>query len=462
VRPAISIPRLVHHGADDLGRHLFFNPASARFAVTDPAGARIIEDYLRLRTKGGAETRAEGAQGPPQTKKPVASVASSGAFIDELAQMGILACAEDSQDYGRVPERLIIELTTACNLRCKTCYVAASRARESELSTQEVKELLREAACSGTASVAFLGGEPFMKPDLIDLVEAALDRFSDVQVSTNGTRTDHAFLQRFAGVKGLTLQVSLDGPDQASNDAIRGKGSFTKALGFLNLARQLGLRTSISSVLNRCNYNLVGGLCDFALDQGCVLAIFHKVHIFGRAEEFPEIIPSQAQLMHGMGVLLQKFCQYEGPGRMKVDFPHNRCFRGDPALDASYLGCHFGRAFAYVTSQGDLVCCSHLQNGQFNYGNVRKKGLIELWQTSPGLDRMRHMTVDDIPSCRQCQFKYMCRGSCRADALGSSGRLQGQPHDCDALRSYYAYVLDYYLRETEVTTPRRKDRACSS
>jgi radical SAM protein with 4Fe4S-binding SPASM domain len=224
-------------------------------------------------------------------------------------------------------------------------------------------------------------------------------------------------------------------------------------MGFLEAARERGYRTSVSSVLNKHNYNLMGTMCDLAHQKGCILTIVHKVHVFGRAESFPHIVPSKAELMHGMGVLLSKFHEYERPGKMTVDFPHNRCFRGDPCLDAAFLGCHFGRAFAYVTSQGDLVCCSHLREGEFAYGNIRDRSLLNIWQTSDGLASMRSLTVDDIPSCRRCQFKYLCRGSCRADALGHSGSITGEPHDCDALRAYYAYVLEHFARNSPLLKP---------
>jgi radical SAM protein with 4Fe4S-binding SPASM domain len=420
--------RLTRYEITDLDRHLFFNTASGTSLVTDARGAAAIERFI------------SGASHPDS-------------FIDRIIDNPVLESACDDPDYGRVPERLIVEVTRACNLRCKTCYISAAKPREHELATGEIIELLEVASRNGTRTVAFLGGEPFLRRDLPELVETALDLFEEIQVSTNGTIPYSRFLETFQNRSGLVIQVSLDGPNPESNDAVRGAGSHIKASWFLRSARDHGIRTAVSGVLNKHNYNLVGELCDYAFDKGCFLAIFHKVHVFGRAGAFPELIPTGAELKHGMGVLFEKFNQYERAGRMIVDFPHNRCFRGDRALDACYPGCHFGRAFAYVTSEGDLVCCSHLQRGDFNYGNIRDRSLIDIWQGSPALDRMRRLTVEDIPSCSTCRFKYMCRGSCRADALGQAGDLYGDPHDCDALKEYYAYMLDYFARNLPLVKP---------
>lgn len=421
-------PRLVSYALPEIDRFIFFNPASASFVVTNSAGHNTITQYLA------------GALEPDP-------------FIEKLNEPLIFQEVEATSGYGLIPQRLIVELTTACNLRCKTCYMSASLSQDDEMTTEEVTSLLRDAAAGGTETVAFIGGEPLMRRDLPLLVGFALDNFSDVMISTNGTMIDEGFLSRFSRKRNLAIQVSMDGPDEASNDAIRGRGSFAKASNLLDLAGDHGIRTALSSVLNRHNYNLVGQICDFAAGKGCFMTIFHKVHVFGRAQDFPEILPSKAELVHAMGVLLQRFDQYERAGKMIVDFPHNRCFRGDSALDTAFLGCHFGRASAYVTSDGNLACCSHLRDGEFRCGNLRSQSLLDIWQNSPGLDRMRQMTVEDIPSCRECQFKYMCRGSCRADALGHAGDIAGGPHDCDALKAYYAYVLDYYARTTEPVTP---------
>jgi [mycofactocin precursor peptide]-tyrosine decarboxylase / 3-amino-5-[(4-hydroxyphenyl)methyl]-4,4-dimethylpyrrolidin-2-one synthase len=423
-------PKLVVYGPtrEAPDRVLYFNPASASMVVTDQAGHRVIQAYL-----GGAP--------------------APDAFLEKLAGTLIFAEPQAAPGYGSIPQRLIVELTTACNLRCKTCYMSASMSRRDELSTGEVTALLGDAAACGTETVAFIGGEPLVREDLPLLVEFALARFADVMISTNGTLAGRDLVERFAGARNLVIQVSLDGPDSGSHDAIRGRGSFEKASRLLDLAGEHGIRTAVSSVLNRHNYNSVGAICDFAAGKGCVMTIFHKVHVSGRAKDFPEILPTGAQLARGMGLLLGKFDEYERHGRMIVDFPHNRCFRGDSTLDPAFPGCHFGRASAYIASDGSLATCSHLRDGEFLCGNVRSEPLLEIWQKSSRLDKMRRMTVDDLPACRSCPSKYLCRGSCRADALGASGSLEGSPPDCDALRGYYDYVLAYYARTMAPVIP---------
>lgn len=430
-------PRLVTYDLAASDRYLFYNPASAACLVTDSRGRAIVNQHLEKRQ--------------PERQHP--ETGAPHPFVTRLTPTGIFKQVDVEPGYGLVPQRLIVELTAACNLRCKTCYMSAAKPAAGEMTTEEVISLLGSAARDGTDTVAFIGGEPMMRRDLTALVDFAVAGFAEVMISTNGTLVEEAFLARFDGSRNLTLQVSVDGPDAASHDSIRGKGSFAKASAALDLARKNGIKTMVSSVLNRYNYNLAGKTCDFAAEKGSVMAIFHKVHVFGRAQDSPDILPSKEQLMHGMGALLEKFDQYETRGKMIVDFPHNRCFRGDSSLDVAFLGCHFGRASAYVTSDGNLACCSHLRSGEYTCGNVRERPLLEIWRTSPALEKMRNITVDDLPSCGACRIRYMCRGSCRADALGHSGALDGDPYDCEALKAYYTYVLDYYARNVKPVFP---------
>ncbi|MGQ9810403.1 MAG: radical SAM protein [bacterium] len=418
--------RIFKHSIANEDRHLYFNPASAAFLVTNKLGSSIIDDFIMGR--------------------------GSHKFVNTVIARGLFDRA-DPGSYGKVPERLILEITTGCNLRCKTCYMAASKPQPDELTLVEIKRLLEEASKAGCKTVAIIGGEPFLREDLLPITRFALDRFEEVQISTNGTLLAREFIEKFKASKNLVIQISLDGPDAESNDRIRGKDSFGKAKEFIGLACRSGIRITLSTVLNAYNYNLVSKMCEFASEVGAQGVIFHKVHVVGRAEKFPDIMPTAEQLMHGMGMLLSMSYEYEISGRLIVDFPHNRWIRGDRLIDAAYPACHFGRAFAFVASKGDLVCCSHLRDGEFVCGNVRQRDLLEIWNTSPMLSRMRNLSVEEIPSCTRCDFKYICRASCRADALGASGSILGDPPDCDALKRYYRYVFDHYARTIDPIIP---------
>lgn len=125
---------------------------------------------------------------------------------------------------------------TLCNLACRHCF-NSSGPRDpwlEGLDAETVRRYIEEAGGLGVREFYFTGGEPFLHPDLPQLLAAAL-AVAPTTVLTNGTFVDDPTadsLARIAAVApySLEVRVSLDAASPAENDAIRGRGSFAKAL----------------------------------------------------------------------------------------------------------------------------------------------------------------------------------------------------------------------------------------
>lgn len=146
---------------------------------------------------------------------------------------------------------------TLCNIACRNCYIHSSPTNDAlvYLSAREVEGFLSEARALNqpVAEVGFTGGEPFMNPDIIAMVDAALTRGHRVLVLTNAMRPMmrprmRAGLVRLAATNGgrLTLRVSLDHYTAALHEAERGPGSFEVTLKGLRWLRDAGIRTAIA------------------------------------------------------------------------------------------------------------------------------------------------------------------------------------------------------------------------
>jgi diadenosine tetraphosphatase ApaH/serine/threonine PP2A family protein phosphatase/pyruvate-formate lyase-activating enzyme len=142
------------------------------------------------------------------------------------------------------PPRLWIYSNFHCNLACDYCVVASSpRARKRVLGLERFQAIVDEAVQEGFAELYVTGGEPFIEPDIVAMLEYASDRLPTV-VLTNamlfrGRRREE--LARLAGRANLVLQSSVDGARPATHDAWRGAGSWAKAMEGLAYARGLGL-----------------------------------------------------------------------------------------------------------------------------------------------------------------------------------------------------------------------------
>jgi uncharacterized Fe-S cluster-containing radical SAM superfamily protein len=146
------------------------------------------------------------------------------------------------------PARLWIYTNFDCNLACSYCSVASSpRAARRRLGRERFTALVDEAVDAGVAEIYVTGGEPFLEPDLVDMLLHASDRVPVVCLTNamlyRGRRRQE--LARLAGRPGLTLQTSLDGTE-AAHDAQRGRGSWARALEGVDVARSLGLPVRVA------------------------------------------------------------------------------------------------------------------------------------------------------------------------------------------------------------------------
>ena len=155
-------------------------------------------------------------------------------------------------------ETLWFNTGTLCNIACRNCYILSSPENDAlvYLTAAEVTAYLDEIAETGlgTREIGFTGGEPFMNPEIVAMIEAALSRGFEVLVLTNAMRPmmrpamreGIARLAREHGER-LTLRVSLDHFDPARHDAERGRGSFAVTLEGMRWLRDAGVRMAVAA-----------------------------------------------------------------------------------------------------------------------------------------------------------------------------------------------------------------------
>jgi len=125
---------------------------------------------------------------------------------------------------------------TLCNLSCHHCFISCTPHNRSFsfLSLKQVRQRLDESVALGVKEYYFTGGEPFLNPDMTAILELTLE-YGPATVLTNGTVFKDEWLDRLRRAEGaspysLEFRVSIDGFDAATNDPIRGEGTFKRAM----------------------------------------------------------------------------------------------------------------------------------------------------------------------------------------------------------------------------------------
>ena len=153
-------------------------------------------------------------------------------------------------------ETLWLNTGTLCNLACATCYIESSPTNDAlvYLAADDAARFLTEAEGFGTREIGFTGGEPFMNPQFLAMLEDALQRGFEVLVLTNAMKPMRRHEAALLALKArfgskLTLRVSLDHHTKAGHEGERGPNTWDIGLGGLKWLSQNGFSIAVAGRL---------------------------------------------------------------------------------------------------------------------------------------------------------------------------------------------------------------------
>jgi MoaA/NifB/PqqE/SkfB family radical SAM enzyme len=348
------------------------------------------------------------------------------AYLDALA---------DSLEHGSPPPLLRcakIKITSRCNLRCVMCKYWQTES-EQVLPSARWREVFAELAGLGCRKLHFSGGEVFLRPDFLDLVESATARGLKVNMTTNGTLVSREAVRRIAdlGVNGVS--ISFDGPSARSHNAIRGRDyAFKRSLRTARWLRRAAPRTKLrlNFVVMRHNYDRLPEMVRLAGELGARELIPMPVDEKGPRRNRL----SKAQIRHynreiAPGVLEQRRrCGFSvAPGlvypfgvteeevRFSAKGLYARGFFERRACLVPWL-------HAFFAWNGDtFLCC--MTNGRMEpLGNVGVSSVGDVFR-GEGYRRVREafLAGRHLPSCHRCDL-FLPENALLHAALDETGR----------------------------------------
>jgi len=325
----------------------------------------------------------------------------------------------------------------ACNLRCKHCYSVAGNKLNDELSLQEIKRVIDELKQLGAIRIFFTGGEPFMRPDILDILNYTDKNGFAMYISTNGTLIDLQTINRLKLLKHLrTFQVSIDGL-RKTHDSIRGvKRTFDKAINTIEIAKRKLKNTSITiiSTLMQENAN--------EMDKLLKLAIKLRVDNFGIVTLYP--IKRSAKVKDVSTLqkykIFKKLSQIyikEKP-KLKIGLLVPPAVIPESLSELEYGGgyvCSFPSLLG-INANGEVAPCDGLLSyKELILGNVREKSLNEIWN-HPLMKKLRKIKPEEIEGvCQRCKYLSFCMGGCRARAYLKYGNFEAPNPLCQSFYS---------------------------
>ena len=169
---------------------------------------------------------------------------------------------------GTVGGRLWLYSNYHCNLVCTYCLTESGpKVARRELDPETMLDLAREAAAVGFSGIGVTGGEPFLVPDMPQLL-LELSQVLPVVVLTNGTLFSRALLERMEVLRDadVTLQISLDHAEPEANDVMRGPENFRKVVEAVPELLRRGIAVRIATTVETEDADDLERLC--ALHRG--------------------------------------------------------------------------------------------------------------------------------------------------------------------------------------------------
>jgi uncharacterized Fe-S cluster-containing radical SAM superfamily protein/TusA-related sulfurtransferase len=180
-------------------------------------------------------------------------------LIETITEAGtnrwVIRCGEapvDDRSDRPVGSRLWLYTNFDCNLHCDYCCVRSSpKTPRRELGLPRIQRIASEAAALGVSEFFLTGGEPFLLPEIAEIV-AACTAVAPTTVLTNGVLLAGRRFEALTSVRNerLTLQISLDSPTPEIHDLHRGKGTWDRALKAIELARSEGFRVRLAATVS--------------------------------------------------------------------------------------------------------------------------------------------------------------------------------------------------------------------
>ena len=331
-------------------------------------------------------------------------------------------------------------VTRRCNLACIHCYAAAANAHfPGELSTDEGKILLRDLAEFGVPVVLFSGGEPLIRPDILELAEHARGLGLRITFSTNGTLIDRELAGRLAGIGVGYVGISLDGVEE-THDYFRGQaGAFEAAIRGIRNCQAAGLRVGVRLTLTRHTVGDLPRLFEVIERERIDRVCFYHLVPSGRGRMLLSDLLSPVEMRAAVEDIFQRAATYVANG-MPIEL-----LTVDNHADAAYLSLWLERergpaagaeARAMLAGSGGNrsgIAIGHIDNrgevhpDQFwwgcKLGNVRERPFSEIWSdtSNPILAGLRDRRSRLKGRCAGCRFLDLCNGNFRSRAATLTG-----------------------------------------
>ena len=314
----------------------------------------------------------------------------------------------------RIPVSGTFELTSRCNLDCKMCYVHMTPQEQSqvgrELSTEEWLRLGREAVDKGMIYLLLTGGEPFLRPDFVELYTTLVKMGLLITINTNATLLTPEILECFKKHRPEKVNVTLYGSSECTYGSLCGNSQGYEAAkrGILAM-KEAGIRVNLNTTFTRLNVQDMETIVAFAREHQIPVRmsayIFPPVRTIHETEDVnlsPEEMGRAAARFEWITQEADKCVARAEMIRKALDSE----ITPETNQKSRISACMAGRGAFWVTWDGKMYPCGMLSDFSVD---VRERPFEEAWKNT-----CKWVATMYLPEeCLTCRYQALCP-SCAA------------------------------------------------
>ena len=323
---------------------------------------------------------------------------------------------------------LLAELTHRCPLKCPYCSNPLDLERASaEMSTDDWKRLLDQAADIGVLQIHFSGGEPLVRRDLVELVRHAAQRELYSNIITSGVMLTDEVMAALVDSGVDHVQLSFQDSETVSAETIGGyRGAQAKKTAAAARIKAAGVPMTTNFVVHRLNIDRVADMIALGERLGSSrMEIAHTQYYGWGLLNRSALLPTREQLDRATNVVETARIRLKGVVTIDYVVPDYYATRPKACMGG------WARRFINISPSGKALPCHAAETlpGMI-FPSVRETSLADIWNHSVAFNKFRGTEWMPDP-CRTCDRREIDWGGCRCQALALTGDAAAADPACE-------------------------------
>ncbi|NMC35785.1 radical SAM protein [Candidatus Beckwithbacteria bacterium] len=264
-----------------------------------------------------------------------------------------------------IPLSVCLEVTRACNFRCKHCSEVGSM---NDMSTKNIVKIIDDLADNDIKRISISGGEPLMRKDLSEIIQIISDKKMIISLSTNGYLLNEEIIKKLKG-RVANLRISLHGKEKFHDNFVGVNGAYKKVIQNIKLCAKHSVPVGLVCTVMQSNLSELVDVIEIGKEIAVNKITFYSLFNKGRAKE---IFDTEKIAINTINQVLG---QYKPNLNSKNSELCIKLVNWENGLRKSLI----------ILPNGNLIASPFLEKSNlvYNIGNLLNDNFASLWKKFP-------------------------------------------------------------------------------